>query len=68
MSNIHPRGGVSIFQISLKLTKSLKYLMGGRVKPILENVQNFPVFNYEASPKSSYTSISHSILLNFNKI
>ena len=39
MSEIDPRGGgVSLFQISLK------YQIGGSVKPIWEKVQNVPVF------------------------
>ena len=44
MSEIDPRGGVSIFQISLKFKKSLKYPIDGGVNPIWGNVQNFPVF------------------------
>ena len=51
MSEIDPRGGVTIFQINLKLKKSKISDRGGGAKPILEKVQNFPVFNYETSPK-----------------
>ena len=43
---------VSIFQISLKFKKSLKYPIGGG-KPIWDIVTNFPVFiNYDASPNN----------------
>ena len=51
MSEIDPRGGVSIFQISLNSKKS-KICEGGGSGPYLKTSKIFPFFNYDASPKS----------------
>ena len=55
VSQINPRGGVSIFQISLKFKKSLKYPIGGGEGASLFGTlsQIFLFFNYDASPKPS---------------
>ena len=50
MSEIDPRGGVSIFQISLKFKKVWNIRWGGGVKPIWEKVRNFPVFKLWCPP------------------
>ena len=45
LSEIDPRGGGQHFSNKSKIQKSLKYPKGGGGdKPILEKLQNFPVF------------------------
>ena len=52
MSEIDPRGGVSIFQISLKFKKSLKYPIGGGGANLFGKKSQISLFfNYDASPK-----------------
>ena len=43
MSEIDPRGG-SAFSNMSEIQKSLKYPIGGGVKPIWDIVPNFPIF------------------------
>ena len=50
------RGGGQHFSNKSEIQKGLKYPKGGGVKPILEKVHNFPVFNYDTSPKYVYSS------------
>ena len=50
MSKIDPREGVSIFQISLKFKKNLKYPMGGGGQAFFEKTPKFPRFLIMRSP------------------
>ena len=53
---IDPRGGVSIFQISLKLKKKSEISDKGGGGPSLFGKKSaiFPFFNYDASPYTVY--------------
>ena len=59
MSVIDPEWGVSIFQISLKFKKSLKYPIGGGGQAYFgKKSKNFQFFNYEISPKLYFAELS----------
>ena len=53
-SEIDPRGGVSIFQISLEFKKSEISYRGGGSSLFGKKSAIFPFFNYDASPKPKY--------------